>query len=93
MNFSQVLFDSISSLTGGLVSDLQTALVAMFAIAFICMGIDYLKDCFEHTIRSTQKGKAINEARQYRNNADNATNQVDKDVFESRYRDAIRRAA
>jgi len=46
-NPSDILFQTISSMTGGLVSDITTAMVAMFAIAFIVIGIDYLKDVFE----------------------------------------------
>ena len=44
MDPSQLLFDSIGKLTGGLITDIQTAMVALLAISFIVMGIDLLKD-------------------------------------------------
>ena len=39
---SQVIFDSISSLTGGLIADLQTLVIAALVVSFIVAGVDIL---------------------------------------------------
>lgn len=44
MNPTQILFNSVSGLTGGIVHDLQTAMVAVVAILFVLLGLDLLKD-------------------------------------------------
>ncbi len=42
MNPTDILFQSISNLTGGLITDLTTAIVGVVVLAFIGMGIDLL---------------------------------------------------
>lgn len=90
---SDILFQVVSNLTGGLISDLTTALVAMFTLAFIVMGIDYLKDSFESFISIRQTNSSLDRARTYKNLADSADDQVSKDYLNTRYRNEIRKAA
>ena len=44
MDPSQILFDAIANMTGGLITDIQTAMVALLSLSMICMGLDLLKD-------------------------------------------------
>jgi len=93
MNLTDILFKTCSDLTGGLVTDIQTAIIAMLVIAFIMMGFDFLKEALEHSMQSQRKGRAYDEARTYQANGENATNQLDRDIARARYRDAVKRAS
>jgi hypothetical protein len=42
MNGSDILFSTLSNLTGGLVADCQTLLIALISLGFICMAVDIL---------------------------------------------------
>lgn len=44
MNPTNILFTTISNLTGGLITDVTTLIVGMVTLAFILMGLDILKD-------------------------------------------------
>lgn len=46
MNPTQILFNSVSGLTGGIVHDLQTAMVAVVTILFVLLGLNVLKRVF-----------------------------------------------
>lgn len=50
----EILFTTISSLTGGLVTDIKTLMVAMLSIAFICMAFDLIRDALENSIAERQ---------------------------------------
>ena len=50
MDVNQYLFDAISTMTGGLISDTKTLYLGAIVLAFILMGLDHLKDSFEHFI-------------------------------------------
>jgi len=39
-----ILFATISNLTGGLINDITTLLVILLTLAFVVMGLDILKD-------------------------------------------------
>ena len=47
-----IIFQAISNLTGGLITDLTTAIVAMIALSFIGMGFDLLLDILDNRIKS-----------------------------------------
>ena len=51
---SDVLFTTVSSLTGGLVTDLQTAMIAMLVISFIMFGFDRLKNLLTESINQAK---------------------------------------
>jgi hypothetical protein len=54
MTPTDLIFQTIGSLTGGLITDLTTAIIGMFTIAFICMGFDLLKGVFDMKSRDKQ---------------------------------------
>lgn len=47
MDPNQYLFDAINQLTGGLITDIKSLFLGGIVIAFVLMGLDYLKDAFE----------------------------------------------
>ena len=52
MNPTDIVFQSISQLTGGLITDLTTAIVGMVLLSFIAMGADLLLDVFGSMVAS-----------------------------------------
>lgn len=62
MNPSDILFQTMSSMTGGLINDLTTAMIAMFTLTFIVMGFDYLKDSFELFIANRNSARDQSES-------------------------------
>ena len=56
---SQMIFDSISGLTGGLISDIQTLVLAALVIAFIVAGFDILLSAMGAVISSRSKDNSF----------------------------------
>lgn len=52
MNPIDIVFQSISQLTGGLITDLTTAIVGMVLLSFIAMGADLLLDVLGSMVAS-----------------------------------------
>lgn len=59
MNPTDMIFNAISQLTGGLIADLSTAIIAMIMLSFIAMGFDYLLDILDNRIKSTIAHKQL----------------------------------
>jgi hypothetical protein len=93
LSITDILFSTVTSLTGGLVTDLTSLIVAMIGIGFIIMGFDYIRECLERSIVSNRKASAYEDARQYDANYKNAHNDLDRDIARARYKDAVRRAS
>lgn len=49
-----VIFQAISQLTGGLISDTTTLIVGILSITFICMALERLRDFIENTAAENQ---------------------------------------
>ena len=47
-----LIFQAASNLTGGLVNDLTTAIIAVITLLFIALGLDYLIHLFKLAIRN-----------------------------------------
>ena len=92
-NPSDIVFQSISNMTGGLINDLTTAIIAMAGIGIILMGFEYLKDCLVDSIHTRETNAALDRARSYKSMADEMDDEVSKDYLNARYRNEIRRAA
>ena len=56
---SQMIFDSISGLTGGLISDIQTLVLAALVIAFIVAGFDILLSALGAVISSRSRDNSF----------------------------------
>ncbi len=55
MNPTDLIFSVVSDLTGGLVTDLTTVIIAMVGFGFILMGLDYLKDAMEQRFVNSER--------------------------------------
>ena len=60
---SQMIFDSISGLTGGLISDIQTLVLAALVIAFIVAGFDILLSALGAVISSRSRDNSFETAK------------------------------
>lgn len=72
-----ILFQTISSLTGGLITDISTLLVALLALSFVVMGVDYLRDILESTFSEMS-------LRKQGSSAGRTANEIDDDIESSR---------
>lgn len=58
----QYLITSLSTLTGGLVSDIQSLILGCIVCAFILMGCDYLLDVLNHAMQSMTRKRYTDKA-------------------------------
>lgn len=69
MNPIDLIFATVSDLTGGLITDMTTLIVGLITLAFILMGLDLLMEVFNHALGSHATEKAKNEYWAAANNA------------------------
>ena len=60
---TQYLMSALSSLTGGLVSDLQTLILGMVVCTFIAMGADYLFSIINSAFERSARDRNFNRAK------------------------------
>ena len=89
MSIDQILFDTVSNLTGGLIADLQTALVALIGIAFICMGFDLIRLKMENSFNKNNANTHFMEWKQAQDKGDT----VRADIAKNKYRRSVRIAS
>ena len=58
IDITTILFQAISNLTGGLISDLTSVMLGMVLCTFILMGLDYIKDVFVSGFEDLRNEKA-----------------------------------
>ncbi|WP_457573590.1 hypothetical protein [Desulfolithobacter sp.] len=75
------LFDLASQLTGGLVTDLKTALSGMLVIVFILIGFDYIIFSLSSSLSSFRTAKHYGQAKHFFS----IRNTYSKDSFEYQY--------
>ena len=66
MDANQYLFDAISQLTGGIIGDLKSMFLGGIVIGFILIGLDHLKEAFEHMLDARDHGRYLEDAKQLR---------------------------
>ena len=93
MDVTKILFDTVSSLTGGLITDMTTLLVALLALQFIIFGLSWLRDSFEAHIDKRKTNKLLEDARYYDKMANSMDDKVSRDYFQAKYNSAIGRAS
>jgi len=59
MNPTDLIFQSLSQLTGGLITDLTTVIVGMVLLAFIAMGFDLILDVLDSRVQSFAQRKKL----------------------------------
>ncbi len=62
MDANDLLFSAISDMSGGLITDIQTLLIAAVVLSFLLMGIDQLKTAFDHILDQRSKDRAFDKA-------------------------------
>ncbi|QEM68240.1 hypothetical protein FO488_08735 [Geobacter sp. FeAm09] len=88
---NDLLFQAISQATGGIITDVQSVIVAMVAVFFIMIALDQLKDTFEHVLRDRRAKTLIEQARIERSIYTNPdVDPVSRDIIRARYRAKIR---
>ncbi len=86
------LFDLASDLTGGLITDLKTALAGMLLLAFILMGLDLLKSALETKIKKYFLGQALSDAEAWYERRQSSSGMY-RDFADVRYRQSLSKAA
>ena len=66
MDPNQYLFDAVSQLTGGLITDIKTLFVGGAVLMFILIGLDHLKDAFEHMLDARSHDRFLENAEDMR---------------------------
>ncbi|GCF86310.1 hypothetical protein GSbR_29100 [Geobacter sp. SVR] len=93
MDPMKILFTSVSNLTGGLINDMTTLLVAFVCLQFVIFGSRWVLDAFESHMDKKASEKALDDARYYHSRLSERTGDVfSRDFCRAKYRDAIRRA-
>ena len=73
MDTTQFLFDAVSQLTGGLVTDLRSLFLGGIVLTFVLIGLDYLKGSFEHMMDRRSHGRFLENAEDMRMERDQFT--------------------
>ena len=58
LDITTILFQAISTLTGGLIDDMKTVMLGMVLCTFILMGFDYIKEFFVSGFEDLRNEKA-----------------------------------
>lgn len=94
MDPTKILFDAVSSLTGGLISDMQTLFLGGVVLAFILMALDYLKDGFDAMLEQRGHSRSLESADIMRMERDQySRGSVEWEEANYMYRHFIRKAA
>lgn len=93
-NSTDFLMEAITQLSGGLINDLRTLFIGSIVLVFLLMGIDRIKDAFDHMLDLRAHGRYLEDAKQLRWEMD----QYDRDSAEwdeanYAYRQTIGKAA
>lgn len=85
---TQILFDAISGLTGGIIKDVQTAMIAILLIVFLLLGFDLLKDVLFNRYQSrAAQNKYWREAEYHLQESSNyQRGTIEYDYHKARYR-------
>ena len=90
---TQILFDSISNLTGGLVTDLQSLFICVLVIVFIWNGIDLILTGMGAVMNRYSMNRNYEKAEGYldaRNKSPRGT--ASYDYYNLKYRNALRKS-
>lgn len=91
MNPIDLVFNSISSLTGGLITDLTTAVIGLLTISFLAFGADLLIGVLAGRYSESKRTNCVHSTFKALQKARESGSQVERDMAMSRYRSALRR--
>jgi hypothetical protein len=96
MDFNAILMGTFSTLTGGIVHDVTTVMVAVITCGVMMLGLVIVKDVLldKYEVRSREKNydKAVSEAKWHKQGMDSA-DPVTRDISRVKYNQAINKAA
>ena len=94
MDPNQYLFDAVNTMTAGLISDSKALYLGAIVLAFILMGLDHLKDSFEHMLEQRSYKRDVTNAEEARAARDQyARGSFEYDEANYMYRHYVSRAA
>jgi hypothetical protein len=91
MNPIDLIFGAISNLTGGLITDLTTAVIGLLTISFIAMGADLIIGVFAGRRTDKCRSDRVHSAFDNLQKARESGSEVERDMAKSRYRSALSR--
>jgi len=92
-NPMQFLMTALSTMTNGLISDMQTLMLGLVVAAFIVMGLDYLMEILDYSIQSHSRDKYFDRAKAALDESSNyAFGSPERDRAEAQYRAFIRKS-
>lgn len=87
MNINDLMFQAVSQLTGGLITDMTSLLLGMVTIFFLAIGFDKIRDVIIADMNRRYTDKAIVEMRKQQYIASsNHFDPVSRDIARARYR-------
>lgn len=89
VNPAGFLFQAVSDLTGGMVTDIKTAMVAMVTVSVILMGLDYLKDVLLDVLEEGQRKRDYNKIVESGAMVGKSNDDVDKELYGEMYQGKI----
>ncbi len=91
MNPVDLVFSAITSLTGGLITDLASAVIGLLTISFIAFGADLIISVLAGRRMDKCRSDRVHSAFNDREKAKVSGSQVERDMADSRYKSALRR--
>jgi len=86
MDIQTLIFSVASELTGGLITDLGSAVIGLLTLGFIAMGLDLLKNIFENLIQNTGYQRGLTTAEKYKEHLGTLDKgSVEYDVMKRKY--------
>ena len=88
-----ILTDVLSQVTGGLVTDMHTAIVALLGLGVVLVAFDYLKDIFENHLADSRSERAFaggGELNQLRRKAQSYRGTAAGDLYSYQYKQKIK---
>lgn len=85
-----IIFETLSSMTGGLIADSTTLVIGILVVGFMVMGFDMLKENLDLSLMGKRADSFGMQAEYWERESRNATSRIQKDEAELFYRHALR---
>jgi len=89
-----LVFNAVSQMTGGLITDITSMVTGVIVLGFIAMGLDYLKDVLDGAMYRRSSDKWLSAAKVAKDSRDTwATGSAEWDHHNALYRRFIRKSS
>jgi len=90
---TKILFDTVSNLTGGLITDLQTLIVGVIVVSFIVFAIDILLSAINAGFENAARDRNFERAQDFLDRRNQmAKGTASWDYYNLKYRNALRKS-